>query len=451
MISSGDRVLVAVSGGIDSVCLLNILQSIKKKLNIQLEVAHLNHMLRGEEAERDASFVQQLCNNYQIPLHLQKTNIKEKSKGRSLQDIARQIRYDFLLATKNNFCCTKIATAHTGTDQAEEILIRLIRGTSMSGLSGIKPKRADCIIRPLLILTRQEILAYAQKNNIEFVEDSSNNSLKYQRNKVRQKLLPIMENFNKSFVKNTSNLAEILYENEEFMEDETNIAEKQCKIGTNAIDIEKLSKIHPSIRKRIYRNLIIKSTGSGGTVTSNHLSKIDEIAMNTNQYSAYCLPNKTVVMRKQNYIYWQTTERGKIEHNFTIPDNSPLIRITAQGVWDIPWSKKKLIIEEVRLNQSLKNNDDISTNRMLYLDGGKIDFPVFIRQRRHGDMFMPFGSQKERHLKHFLNSKKIPLHDRNSLAVMTSDNAIVAVLGVEICDSLKVTNETKKILRISLN
>lgn len=451
LIKTDEKILVAVSGGIDSVCLLDMLYSLKNTLNIRLEAAHLNHMLRGEESDRDEAFVAKLCDRYHISLHIKRVNVKDASKGRSLQDIARQIRYNFLHEIQSQTDCVKIATAHTGSDQAEEVLLRLIRGTSLSGLSGIQPKRADGVIRPLITLTRQEIVTYANENNIAFVEDSSNNSLKYLRNKIRKNLLPIVEGYNGTFVKSAINLAENLCETEDFLELTAKEAENQCKNQENTLNIAELQKLHTAIRKRVYRNAIIKNIGAGGKITSNHLLKIDELVMSHRQEAAYCLPEKVVVQRQGNTLVWHKMPNGKPTQHVDITQDVSQLIISTQGTWQIPWLQKKIVIEQADFDYTNpQKNKDTTYPKTLWIDADKINFPIVIRRRRHGDTFKPFGAETERHLKHFLNSKKIPLPERNELPILICNERIIAIAGVELCDMLKITTDTKNILKISL-
>lgn len=451
LIKADEKILVAVSGGIDSVCLLDMLYSLKNTLNIRLEAAHLNHMLRGEESDRDEAFIAKLCDQYHVPLHIKRVKVKDLSKGRSLQDIARQIRYNFLHEIQNQTDCAKIATAHTGSDQAEEVLLRLIRGTSLSGLSGIKPKRADGVIRPLIMLTRQEIVTYANEKNISFVEDSSNNSLKYLRNKIRKDLLPIVEGYNGTFVKSAINLAENLYETENFLELKAKQAENQCKNKENTLNIEKLKTLHAAIRKRVYRNAIIKNIGAGGKITSNHLLKIDELVLSQKQNTAYCLPEKVVVQRQGNSLIWHKMPNGKPPQHVDITQDASQLIISTQGIWQIPWLQKQIAIEQADFDYTtLPQNKDTLYPKTLCIDADKVTFPIVVRRRKHGDTFKPFGAETERHLKHFLNSKKIPLLERNELPILTCNEKIIAIAGVELCDAVKLTSETKNILNISL-
>ena len=192
LLEPGDRVTCAVSGGADSMALLFGLYLLRQKLGITLEAAHFNHRLRGEESERDARFVSDFCRDYQIPLHMGAGTITPGKKG--LEAAAREARYGFLESLPG-----KIATAHTAADNAETVLMHLIRGTGLRGLGGISPVRGS-IIRPMLLITRQEVEAFLEEWSIPHVEDGSNESSQFLRNRIRHQMMPLFRQDRKSVV-----------------------------------------------------------------------------------------------------------------------------------------------------------------------------------------------------------------------------------------------------------
>ena len=215
LISEEDKILVAVSGGPDSISLLNILYELKYNIC----VAHINHGLR-ENAKLDEEYVLNFCNQRDIPCFIKKINLKEMLNRMTTEEAGRKVRYDFFNEILEKENCTKIATAHNSNDSAETVLMNIIRGSGISGLRGIEPIRKK-IIRPLIEITRKEIEKYCEENNLNPRHDESNDELLYTRNKVRLKVIPyIEENINQNIVNNINRLSRIVSEEERFIEKE---------------------------------------------------------------------------------------------------------------------------------------------------------------------------------------------------------------------------------------
>ncbi len=194
MLEKGDRVLVAVSGGPDSICLLHILYSLREFYNIELSVIHINHLLRGRHADEEEEYVRDLCRDWDIPFYVFRKDIKaiSKVKGISIEEVGREVRYNLFFRMKDSHDINKIALGQHGDDNAETILMRILRGTGPSGLAGIPPYREDGIIRPLLDSTREEIEEYCRTHKLSPKTDKSNFQPIYFRNKIRLEVLPYL-------------------------------------------------------------------------------------------------------------------------------------------------------------------------------------------------------------------------------------------------------------------
>lgn len=220
MFSSNDKILIGVSGGPDSITLLNILY----KLGYNICVAHVNHGLR-ENAESDELFVKNFCEERKIPCFIKRVKLKEIDSDMTLEELGRKVRYDFFYEILNQESCTKIATAHNANDNAETVIMNIIRGSGLSGLKGIEPVRNNIIVRPLIEVTRKEIEAYCAAEGLTPCHDETNDEAIYTRNKVRLELLPYIEkNINSNVIMNINRMAEILSAEEEFIERQVNIA-----------------------------------------------------------------------------------------------------------------------------------------------------------------------------------------------------------------------------------
>ena len=231
LIKSGDKVLVALSGGPDSVCLLNILYNLKAELNIEIGAAHLNHLLRDKDAFEDEEYVKTLCKSLDIPCFVKRVDINKYSKDKKMSSemAGRDARYNFFDDIVKDEGYTKIATAHNANDQAETILFRLMRGSGIEGLCGIKVRR-DKIIRPILCLSRKEVEEYIEINNLKPRIDKTNFEKIYNRNKIRLDMIPyIKENFNEDIIQTLNRMSVLLQKDNEFIENSArSFYEKHC-------------------------------------------------------------------------------------------------------------------------------------------------------------------------------------------------------------------------------
>ena len=303
MIESNDKILIAVSGGPDSISLLNILYELKYNIC----VAHINHGLR-ENANIDEKFVLNFCSEKNIPCFIKKVNLKEMLNGMTTEEAGRKVRYDFFYEVMKNENCTKIATAHNSNDNAETVLMNIIRGSGISGLKGIEPIREN-IIRPLIEITRKEIEEYCEENNLNPRHDESNDELLYTRNKIRLKVIPyVEENINSNVVNNINRLSEIVSEEEKFINNEVAkcyeeifIAEEEKKIIFN---LKKFNTLDVVLRKRLIKKSIINLLGNAKDIEKVHINDIVKLCEN-NIGGKFLMPNKNIRV---------TVIKGRIEY-----------------------------------------------------------------------------------------------------------------------------------------
>ena len=303
MIESNDKILIAVSGGPDSISLLNILYEVKYNIC----VAHINHGLR-ENANIDEKFVLNFCSEKNIPCFIKKVNLKEMLNGMTTEEAGRKVRYDFFYEVMKNENCTKIATAHNSNDNAETVLMNIIRGSGISGLKGIEPIREN-IIRPLIEITRKEIEEYCEENNLNQRHDESNDELLYTRNKIRLKVIPyVEENINSNVVNNINRLSEIVSEEEKFINNEVAkcyeeifIAEEEKKIIFN---LKKFNTLDVVLRKRLIKKSIINLLGNAKDIEKVHINDIVKLCEN-NIGGKFLMPNKNIRV---------TVIKGRIEY-----------------------------------------------------------------------------------------------------------------------------------------
>jgi tRNA(Ile)-lysidine synthase len=313
MIDQGDRVLAAVSGGPDSVTLVLSLLALKKKYAIKIGIAHLNHGLRGEESLRDENFTRMLAQNLELPFYREQIDVgaHAKTHGLSFEEAGRDIRYRFFDQIAQTHGYTKIATGHNKDDNAELVLMNLLRGAGTRGLSGIPPMREGRYIRPLIQVSKNLILDFLNSENQAYVFDSSNKDMRYLRNKIRYQLIPQLQSeYNPEIIDALDRLSNILKQEETFWDIQTKKAFQDCLIKSeNACLVfakSRMSNLHPALLNRVFRKAILKIKKDLKRISLAHISDIIEFCFNTASGISLDLPgqiriykNKTDIMIKK--------------------------------------------------------------------------------------------------------------------------------------------------------
>ncbi len=292
LLNEKDKVLIGVSGGPDSISLLNILY----ELGYNICTAHINHGLR-KNADNDEKFVKDFCESRNIPCFIKKVKLKEIQSDMTLEELGRKIRYDFFEEIKEKENCTKIATAHNANDNAETVLMNMIRGTGLSGLKGIDISR-NHIIRPLLETTRTEIEEYCKSQNLNPCHDESNEEAIYTRNKIRLELIPYIEkNINSNIVNNINRMSEIIFDEEEYIKKQVDFAYKDTLIaeedGRVLCNLKKFNIYDKVIQRRLIIKYITKVLGNAKDIEKVHIEDILKMCKN-NIGGKYLTPNKYI-------------------------------------------------------------------------------------------------------------------------------------------------------------
>lgn len=302
LIDKGDKIVVGVSGGPDSVALLYLLNSLKKDLKINLHVAHLDHMLR-KDSNKDREFVERLANKLKIPVSVANINIKALAKSGSLEEIARNARLGFLFKVARDIKADKIALGHNLDDQAETVLMRIIRGSGLYGLSGILPKRKIAgyrVIRPLIEVKRRQIEAFLKRKKIKPRIDASNLEDIYFRNRIRNRLLPLLEKeYNKNIKEVLSNMAQSLGYDYEYL---SVAARRTMKGSKTKLNLNKLRRLHPAISRLLLRMSIAKVKGNTRRITFTHIKELEDLICNRPVNSVVDLPKGVSAVKKKNHL-----------------------------------------------------------------------------------------------------------------------------------------------------
>ncbi len=311
LIDKGDKIIVGVSGGPDSVVLLYILKSLSKELKISLHVAHLDHMLR-KDSYKDREFVEKLAHKLKIPVTVAEINIKELAKAGSLEEIARNARFGFLFKVARDIKADKIALGHNLDDQAETVLMRIIRGAGLYGLSGILPKRNITgyqVIRPLIEVKRREIETFLKRKKIRPRIDTSNLEDIYFRNKIRNRLLPLLEKeYNKNIKEVLSNMSESIGYDYDYL---MHVAQRSIRQSKTKLNLTRLIKLHPAIRRLVLRMTIARVKGDTRRITFAHIKELEDLIFNRPVNSIVDLPKGVSVVKKKNQLFFYGVEKYK--------------------------------------------------------------------------------------------------------------------------------------------
>lgn len=452
MIEKGDSVLVALSGGPDSVCLLHILYSLSKNMNISLYAAHVNHCLRGEEAIEDEKYSEELCGSLNIPFYCKRVDIKavSKERGVSTEVAGRDERYKFFDELKEKLSINKIAIAHNANDQAETLIMRIIRGTGLEGLVGIKPIRDSVYIRPILCLTRKEIEQYCDGENLNPRIDQTNYEEIYSRNKIRLRAIPfIEENFNKDIVSTLNRLAYMCNIDNEFIESKVDEKyEEFCKDEGEYFYISKGGfNESESLVTRIIRRALMNFSGTQYNFEMKHIYDIISLQKGKSGKNID-LPNGVRAINVYGNVKLEKV-KAKID-----------LKIMDQYIFNISEVPKKFINKEIKLEHfgydmnfeiiKLEKKINFSNEQLVkYFDYDKIKEKIIIRSRADGDKIIPLGMSGRKKVKDIFINEKIPKDIRDRTPIVTFDDEIAWVVGVKVGDIFKVTKDTKNILKIN--
>ncbi|AKN33023.1 PP-loop domain protein [Clostridium carboxidivorans P7] len=444
MFNKGDKVIVAVSGGPDSMSLLHILYSLRKQLNIELCAAHVNHCLRGNESDKDEEYVKEFCEKLNIEFRSKSVDINKimKMQNISCESAGRNARYDFFNDLKKELNAQKIAIAHNANDQAETILMRIMRGTGLEGLVGIKAVRDNIFVRPLIDVTRHEIEEYCCKENINPRIDKTNLETIYSRNKVRLELIPyIQENFNKDIIKVLNRLSDTIKIDNEYLETVAKEKfKKYCDIQGEKVIISKEAFLeNEAIITRIIRKALYEVTGNLNNFEKIHIYDIINIQSRSTGKNID-LPNHVVVSNKYGDIYILK----KVKENKEVRKEEYIIHSGNNYVKEYDLRVITRIIDP-KEKVNFKSN-----NLIKYFDYDKFEKKITIRHRKEGDKFIPLGMGGSKKLKDFFMDEKVAKDQRDYIPIICFDDKIAWIVGYRVSELFKVDENTKNILEIKI-
>lgn len=470
---NGSSILVAVSGGADSVCLLHVLSSIKNSFNYNISAAHLNHSIRGAEADRDEDYVIGLCKKLKIKCYTEKTDVPKlaQEKGLTEEEAGRRARYEFFerVLSENNI--NYVATAHNKNDQAETVLMRIIRGSGLTGLRGIKYKREDCVIRPLLDVSREEIENYCREAEIDFKTDSTNKDDNYTRNKIRHQLIPLASEINPSVVDALANLSKTLGDDADFIDNYAKrlyarINPPLFKGSYKAIDIESLKLIdNRSIVSRIILLCARDAMGSDYSLEKKHIDSICSFFESEGNGSIN-LPKGLVVQKSYGWLEFKSSYAPGNKNLLNNKENAE--QNTDNSEKDLNLYNNKDFCIEVQPNKLYNIKyadygykiklDVVPKDKVRLLDGelaldwdmisgGRDAKKLIVRNRRSGDRIAVYKNGMSRKLKNLFIDLKIRREERDAIPLLCDDiDNILAVVGIRANEEYKMTKDTDNVL-----
>ena len=427
MLEKGDKVLCAVSGGADSICLLSVMLALKDEYNISVCVANVNHLIRGEEAKRDSEFVKEICRREQIECFYREYDVPAISKERKIgeEECGRILRYEFFEEISKKLLGAKIATAHSLNDNAETILFRLARGSSAQGLGGIKHKRGN-IIRPLLDVTREEIEGYLKEHNLSWCEDSTNKLTLYNRNKLRHCVIPHLEEISSGAQKKIVSAARLLREDSMYLSQSAEKVMNESFFGDYLL-AKPLKESHIAIKRRVIANILEKWGAKEITI-----DKIEDFILFLSKESGKSFDINSSYFAEKSYDKISLVKRQKEEEISQLLD---IERECSGKNWSL-----KVTISENPIKQK--------SNNVAVFDAEKLSLPLVVRYRQDGDKISQKGMQGSKKVSDIFTDEKVEKHLRDLVPIVEKDGEILFVCGLRKSSLYSVDENTKKHLII---
>lgn len=428
LIDKGDTIVSAVSGGSDSVFMLEMLLAIKDDYNLKIIVSHVNHGLRGAEAQRDEDFVKRLAEKNGLIYEVEHIDMAGYAKEHSLtcEEAGRKLRYLFFEEIKEKYKADKVAIAHNENDVVETIFLNIFRGTGLDGLESI-PLRRDFYIRPILCFEKSEILDFLKENNIHYVDDSTNFTNDYKRNMIRNEIIPfIKKNFNENIVSSMSRLASIAKENNLYLEDIIN--DKYIDIvKDNTIDRDGFNNLNHYEKTLVLRKFLRENLNYLNNISKDNIEDmINLISLDSGK--KYDIDGKHYLVNDFDKTIFKKLDINELSEEISLD-------FKLDKVYNIYGSKFKFVLSDKILSKK-------------YLDYDLLTGKLSLRNRRSGDRFNPFGMKGSKKIKDYFVDKKVSSDDRSKVLFLMNGDEIAYVVGYDIADKYRASSKTKNYLNV---
>ncbi len=481
LISRKEIVVVGVSGGADSVCLLHVLAKWRKGPGLRLHVAHLNHQLRGVESEADSEYMSNLAGSLGIPITIDRQDVAAYRIERncSIEEAARELRYTFLARVAREVGANRIAIGHTRDDQVETILMHILRGTGITGLCGLAPcspmaydsqgmswptpppslraKRSNLlVIRPLLDITREETTSYCQEHQLAPRIDSSNLSLSFFRNRLRLQLLPLLRQYNPSVDQALLRLADIAKEDSALIEQQASgLWDEVARQENNTIylDRKQIASLPIALQRHLLRAAVTRLAGDTRDIEASHIEAARSL-LNKPASKRISLPHGLICHGGYDELVIASAAKQSQLPPCPFPPLPGEFPLKVPGKTVSPgWKVIASIVRERVASPSSRgapgtSEGNCQSNLVAHFDLHKTGTELFVRQRRPGDRFQPLGMSMPKKLYEFMVDAKIPRSWRGRIPIVCSPQQIIWVVGWRIDDRVKTTEASKEIIRL---
>lgn len=451
LIQQGDKVLVAVSGGPDSCMLLHLLLDLSKSYSLQLGVAHVHHGTRPEAADREASEVENLARRHNLPFYLHQAKLDVDSG--SFEERARQVRYAFFDRVAREKGYTKIALGHQADDNAEVVLMNLLRGSGRRGLAGIPISRDRRIIRPMLNLRRDEILKYLAYHNLRYATDLSNLDRRFERNRVRHDLIPLLQRFcNGDIVATLNRMAGLFRDEAQWLEIHLRPTLEKVILSADArqmaMNTVLLRDQHTALQRLVLRQALRNWIGHLRRINADHIEALRQILNPESKTRAVSLPGRVTAARHGNRLIFRSGCRRQKTRQGIEPEEH--LRIVPEFKQD---ARVDLPLWGIRLHFELTRNAGgrlpANDREEVVFDADQIDFPLCIRSFRAGDRIRPLGMRGSKKISDLFIDLKIPRESRADIPLLFAGEALLWLVGIRRSAHAPVTPATRRVLKVA--
>lgn len=444
LLRAGERVGVAVSGGPDSVLLLEFAKALAGKMGLVVSAVHFNHHLRGAESDADERFVREMARRLGVAFLRGEADVARaaRERRRNLEATARELRYRFFFSLIRRGRLDKVATAHTVNDQAETVLLRLLRGAGTRGLGGIYPALEGRIVRPFLSLTRAQVKVELARRDLPFRVDSSNLQARFRRNKIRKELLPWFEKeFNAEIVPLLGELSERARDDEEYLELQARERARPWRVREaeeERIPVRPLGEFPPALARRVLRQMVAAAGGSLAGLSHRHIEALRHLAAEAQSGRGLVLPGNLVARREFEWLVVGPASAQPANSDFSYA-------ITPPAEVTVPQLGIKLqfkIVERAEVGRAYNGGGEV------WLDPLKLPGELFLRNWRGGDRFCPVGCRKAQKLKELFRQRRIPAGHRKAWPVLASGGEIVWVRGFAVAASMAASPQAGRVMMV---
>ena len=450
----GQHLLVAVSGGPDSITLLSLLYRLAKPWRLTLTVVHCNYGLRGAESDGDESFVKSFCRERHLPLAIHRPKLVKRRRHSSLQALARDARYDFMKQLAHEVRADGIAVGHTADDQAETVLMWMLRGAGMAGLAGMPYVREDRIIRPLLASTRNEVLAYLDHEGLTYRCDSSNEKLLYHRNRIRKQLFPVITELAPAAVRVLQRQADLLREDEQYLETVTN--KLMCELvshgagGVRRLNRQAVIELPVALQRRLVRAVLRAYEEEGSASSIQVVEAVRRVLLKGRSGAQLLLKQAMVSLDQGTVRFSRLRENHKDEIGSGHRTSECLLLAVPSTVY---WARtnQQIHVQHMARCDAEQGGMAPSVQRVLF-DANRYSEPLLVRSWRAGDRFSPRGMKgRSKKLQDYFTDRKIARHQREKVPLLVAPEGVLWVVGMRQDERFIVSRGTTRCLVVSVS